>query len=426
MKKLILSLALIISLVSASFAESIFAHRFFEIKVDVPVSVSNNIIGLTDVLQKEVVIDLPKIADGLPETGASLRADVAPTVSIGVDIPRGLILGVNLGVDVSAGVGLSKDIFEFLGHGNEGKSSSFTQKTSNTFADVFAVAALDGGWNTKNSKLKITGSAFSALAHFDAGDTYVKVYSQENKSGVQAKVDAKLYSLIDYSKGFDDWQAILANMTQNMGFDLGVSYQRDIFRFLTVGGNLRMPLKPSTLNMLSSVSTEYGYELNLDKMLGSKEETEEPEEQEENLDDPAEEESKNDGQIIKQAQVLSTPYMINRPLKIGVSGSFHPFGSLLTTTGYAGIGVRHPFARDTSETHVYFDYAVSGRLSLWNILSLELSHEYMDEIFKNQVSVAFNIRLVEVDAGVSLQSTSFAQSFTGAGLGAFVTVCVGL
>ena len=68
---------------------------------------------------------------------------------------------------------------------------------------------------------------------------------------------------------------------------------------------------------------------------------------------------------------------------------------------------------------------VSGRLSLWNILSFELSHSRMDEIFKNELAVALNIRLVEVDAGVSFQSADFAKSFTGAGVGAFVTVCVG-
>ena len=77
------------------------------------------------------------------------------------------------------------------------------------------------------------------------------------------------------------------------------------------------------------------------------------------------------------------------------------------------------------ETQFYVDYSVAGRLSLWNILSLSLSHSYMDEIFKNEIALALNIRLAEVDAGVSFQSPSFTKSFTGAGVGAFVTVCVG-
>jgi hypothetical protein len=131
--------------------------------------------------------------------------------------------------------------------------------------------------------------------------------------------------------------------------------------------------------------------------------------------------------------VLSNPYSIHRPMKIGISADFHPFGTLLTTSGYFGLGFRHPFSAvinkvttgGLDETQFYVDYSVAGRLSLWNILSLSLSHSYMDQVFKNQVALEVNIRLVEVDAGVSFQSPSFTKSFSGAGVGAFVTVCVG-
>lgn len=419
MKKLVISIALLVSLVSASFAENFFAHRFFEIKVDVPVSVSNNLVGLTEVMQKKVVIDLAKIADELPDSGASLKAAVAPEISIGIDIPKGLILGVNVGVDADVGVGLSKDIFELIGNGNKGKSSDFTQKTSNTFADLFAHTTVTGGWNSKQSKLKVSGSVFWALAHFDAGDTYVKLYTQENKSGFEANIDAKLYSPVDYSKELSDTQAILAQMKNNGGFDVTVDYQRDLFRFLTVGGTIHMPLKPSTLNMVSKVSSNYSYEFDFAEMFSGEDESSE------NSEGESSESEDSSKDMIQEAQKLANPYKIHRPLKLGASVDFHPFGTLLTTSGYLGIGVRHPFASDKSETNLYVDYSVAGRLSLWNIISLEIEHSRMDEIFKNQLALALNIRLVEVDAGVSLQSSSFAKSFTGAGLGAFVTVCVG-
>lgn len=429
MKKLILSFALIISLVSASFADSGFTHRFFEIKVDVPVSVSNNLMSLSDIFQKVVVVDLPKIADSLPDNGASIKADVAPTISIGVDIPRGLILGINIGAEADVSVGLSKDIFDFIGHGNNGKTE-LKQNTSNTYADLFAYASLDVGWNTKQTRLKVTGSGFSSLGHFDAGDTYVKVYSNDDKSGFEAKVDAKLYSPIDYSNGFNDTQALLSNLGNNLGFDVGVEYQKDIFKFLTVGGNVRMPLKPSTLSMLSQVSKDMEYSFSFDELLGGSSSSEENNEggEGENTEstEEAAEENNNSSDFIQKAVVLDTPYKIHRPFKLGVSADFHPFGSLLTTSGYLGIGVRHPFATNKNETQAYIDYSVAGRFSLWNILSFEASHSRMDEIYKNQFALELNIRLVEVDAGVSFQSTSFAKSFEGAGVGAFVTVCVGL
>ena len=260
MKKLLITFALLVSLVSASFAENFFAHRFFEIKLDVPVNISNNLFGITDLLQKQVVIDLAEIADNLPENGASLKADVAPSLSIGIDIPKGLILGLDIGADAAASVGLSKDIFDLIGNGNQGKSSNFTQKTTNTYFDLFAHTSITGGWNTKNSKIKVTGSLFWALAHFDASDTYVKFYSQDNKSGIEANLDARLYSPVDYSKDVSDVQAILSSMKNNGGFDIAAEYQRDLFRFLTVGGKVQIPLKPSTLDMCSMVTKDYAYD----------------------------------------------------------------------------------------------------------------------------------------------------------------------
>ena len=88
MKKIALSFVLFVSLISASFAENFFAHRFFEIKVDVPVDVSNNIVSLTDILQETAIIDLPQIADNVALDGAMIKAKAAPSFGIKIDIPK--------------------------------------------------------------------------------------------------------------------------------------------------------------------------------------------------------------------------------------------------------------------------------------------------------------------------------------------------
>jgi len=434
MKKLAISFVLLISLTTASFAENFFAHRFFEIKVDVPVNVSNNIIALSDILTETAIIDLPQIADNLKLVGASLKANAAPTVSINLDIPRGLILGFSVGAEADVGAGLSNDLFEFLGHGNVGMGNDFTMKASNTYADIFATAALKGGWNFKQSRFVVTGTAFSSLMHFDAGNSYARIYmnDEENEFGYEANLDAKLYTSAT-TDNLQDVNQILSAIKGNTGFDISGSYQRDLFRFLTVGASVRIPLVPSKLNTAYSVKTDppIGGKFNLDTLLGK-----DSEEGSSTQGDTREEEENSgldsEKDWLGEPQILSTPYAIHRPLKFGISADFHPFGTLLTTTGYLGLGFRHPFASainqstgGVDETQVYVDYSIGGRLSLWNILSLSLSHSYLDEIFKNEVALALNIRLIEVDAGISLQSPSFTKSFSGAGLGAFVTVCVG-
>ena len=436
MKKLLISFVLFASLIGASFAENFFSHRFFEVKLDVPVEVSNNLLGLTDIFKKDVVIDLAEIADNVADKGAAIKGNIAPALSIGIDIPRGLILGVKVGAEADIGVGLSDDLFEFLGKGNVGMDNKYKMGAENTYADLFATASVNAGWNTKKSRLEFTGTAFSALAHFDASDTYAKLYinDKENSFGYEANLDAKLYTNVNINNGFDDINAILNSITNNMGFDLSASYKRDLFRFLSVGATARIPLAPSKLSLCSSVSSKYSGEYSIEQMLGTnnddgnnsgdvEEEKEENEASKEAAFDP-----KN---MLGDPVVLATPYAIHRPMKIGISANFHPFGSLLTTSGYLGLGIRHPFASvinsgiDIANTDYYVDYAIAGRLSLWNIISFELSHEHMDEVYKNAFALSVNIRLVEVDAGVSLQSPNFTKSFTGAGLGAFATVAIG-
>ena len=433
MKKLALSFVLFISLLGTSFAENIFAHRFFEIKVDVPVNISNNIISLTDIFQETAIIDLPQIADNVKFNGAAIKAGASPSIGIKLDIPRGLILGVSVGAEADVGVGLSKDLFEFLGHGNTNMGNEFKMEASNTYADLFATVTIDGGWNTKKSRLEISGTAFSSIAHFDASNTGARIYlnDDDNTAGFEAKLDAKAYTIANI-EDLTNAEKLLSSIKGNIGFDVSANYKRDIFRFLSVGANARIPLVPSKLKIGYNVLYDMNQEFSFDTLLGkggedsgSSESAEEPKQEEE--------EATEDGGLFGEPTILSQPYSIHRPMKIGVSADFHPFGTLLTTSGYVGLGFRHPFAAvinkattgGLDETQFYVDYSVAGRLSLWNILSLSLSHSYMDELFKNEIAVALNIRLVEVDAGVSFQSPSFTKSFTGAGIGAFVTVCVG-
>ena len=434
MKKIAIVFALLISFVGTSFAKNPFAHRFFEVRVDVPVEVSNNLVSLKEVMQESVVIDLSEIAERVAFKGAAIKAFAAPTFSLNLDIPRGLILGLSVGVEGDASVGLSKDLFEFLGNGNVGMGDDFVVQTSNTYADIFATATVKGGWNFKKSKIEFEGTAFSTLAHFDASQTSARVFMKDNKVGVQANLEAKGYSNCDLAN-ISDVQGILSSIGDGIGFDVGAKYQRELFKFLTVGAQARIPIVPSRLNTGYNVTYTYDKYLGFDEFVGmggddgdDGSSSEVPQYQEGEDD----EDLTGLAAILGKPIKLETPYAIHRPLKFGISADFHPFGTLLSTTGYVGVGFRHPFAsainKDNGgrdETQFYFDYSIGGRLSLWNILSFSLSHSYMDEVFKNQFTVELNIRLLEVDAGVSFQSTNFAQSFTGAGVGAFVTLCVG-
>ena len=93
--------------------------------------------------------------------------------------------------------------------------------------------------------------------------------------------------------------------------------------------------------------------------------------------------------------------------------------------GTLGIGIQHPFSPNPAETYFYVDYLVGAKISLYNILSLYVSTERTDEIYKHKAMLALNFRLVEIDAGVAFESANLQTSFKGPGLGAFVTASVG-
>ena len=414
MKKLLISFALLISLVSGAFAENIFSHRFFEIKLDVDASVSNNLVTLQDFCKPDLVIDLPKIADSMGNNGFMSNVFIASGLSINLDIPNGIILGVNIGIEESSNLGLSKDIFDFIGHGNAGKSE-LKQSLSNTYLDLFATASVTGGWNLQNMKVSATGTSFWSLAHLTAGDSYIKVYNTEDgKFGAEIHSDASIYSTIDFNKDINDYNKIIKNTLNNGGFDITANVDYDLFRYLTLGATTRIPLVPSKLPMSAGINFKESYEVDLMDLLT-----------EEDKPDPENGGGKKNDDLLTDAVILSKPYAVHRPFKLGASVDFHPNGTLLSTYGYLGLGVRHPFAKQKSETQAYIDYTVGGKLSLWNMFTIDLCHSYNDEVFKNQITAAFNLRLVEADLGVSYQSPSFTKCFSASGFGAFASVSIG-
>ena len=103
---------------------------------------------------------------------------------------------------------------------------------------------------------------------------------------------------------------------------------------------------------------------------------------------------------------------------------FYPlFGTnLLSLRAGIGVGVRHPFAADAIG---YFNYYTGATVNLIDVLKVTASMSYMDRIFKNQIELAINARIIELDIGASLQSANFLKSWQGAGFGAYVNFAMG-
>lgn len=417
MKKLLLSCLMSIIMAASVFAASMdfFSHRIVEIKLDVPVGASNNVLGVGDIFTKNLFIDLGQFADSLPNNGLNVSFRATPSVGFTIDIPNGLILGARAGVDLIGTIGTSKDFYNFFGHGYSIGDKVKLDMLCNI--DAFAYTQTDFGWHLDELTFIVQPTVFASVAHVVSDKSYVSLQNTEDgKFIADVKGRVELYS--DLSE--DEIQNKEYNQAANYlfpgaGFDLSGTVKYDLFDFLSVTGFARIPLVPSRLNSVTVFEFEKSFELDIDTLLN-------------NPNEGGEDNTGNSGNNSSDEETGKTydvDYFINRPMKFTVGVDFHPFGNLMSYYGSFGLGFKHPFAENKMERGVYVDYLAGLKLSLAGIISMYLTTERTDEIYRHKAMAALSLRLIEIDVGAALESASFANSFKGTGAGIFVTGCIG-
>ena len=123
-----------------------------------------------------------------------------------------------------------------------------------------------------------------------------------------------------------------------------------------------------------------------------------------------------------QSYELEEKKYVNRPLKAKAYATYTPTLGLVEFCGGAGFGIYHPFNDDA---FFYPEYYLSAGINCFDFFKAKLSTEYTDQIFKHQAAVDVNVRLVEIECGVSFQSTDFLKSMNVTGIGAYVVTSIG-
>ena len=434
MKRISLIFITFVMLIAHSFAggADFFDHRIFEIKLNVPVNVSNNTLSVADFLQKEVIIDLKELYEGMPKKGFDITVDAMPSAGFALDFKKGIHFGVEAGVDIFSKVGVSKDLFRFIAKGNE-LNEEITVSV-NGYADVFAFTNLDIGFNLKRFNIRVQPAVFASIAHAVTTDSYVKASNGEDNSyNLVMNSNMDIYSSVPVTQELFGDTNLMVNQLINqlvptMGFDMSGQVSYKLTDFLKLTGSVRIPLAPSRLNYKTAFNYSSEYSVSVEKLMG-KGDSEEGENGETTGESTPAAETPTTESEPAATSLFSDPineiYKINRPMKFSISANFTPFSWLMSYYGTLGIGIKHPGAKNRAETYAYVDYLIGTKLSLINIISLYLSTERTDEIYKHKATLALNFRLVEVDAGLAFESANLQTSFKGSGLGAFVTACIG-
>lgn len=401
MKKLSAFIITAAILCSSLFAKGFFGSRFFEYKITAPLSVTNNVFALNDIMKETVVIDLREIADSIPNDGLVLTAGTMPSVEMNLNIAA-VSFGLKAGVDVTTKLALSRGLFDFVGKGlSVGEELDITLSPT---LDVFAFSELNVGIKFSRFNMYVRPGVFIPLVSTAGSSGGIKIVNNEDgsiKITTSSKID--VYSAVDINdltSGEITTEDIQTISSKGMGFDLALGLALPISRTMVVSADARVPMAPAKLLSHSSMLLENETTISMDSINDMNFEMPNPE------FTPGE----------------AADYKVNRPLKLVGYLDFYPVGNFIDLRVGAGLGVYHPFMETAK---AYPQYYAGLTLNLINMLKLSLSTEYTDQLFIHQLGTVFNLRLVEIDAGVSLQSSDFAKSWLVSGAGAYVVVCVG-
>ncbi len=395
MKKIILSVLSAVFLSSVALFGNSFGDRFFEIKTNLPVGISNNVLSFNNILVKNLQIDLKDFAGRVPSEGLKFAYNTNPELSLNFRISE-LRFGLDAGIDASGFFTTSKDLFDFFGYGNElGEEINVSFRND---LDVYAYTNVRLGMKLGNCKLVLQPTIFTPLFSM-SGDLAEFTYLNDEEGRVLARFtsDIAVHSLYDLDTEFLSFD--LPYYLKNMGVDLGGNISFQISPLTSIKFDARIPIMPGKMTYTKHLITEF----EIDTSIASMESLE------------AESDSSD-------YSVKDDVYYLNRPLKFDAYINYAPMGNLFNFCAGAGFGVFRPF---TNNFAFYPEYFFGADLSLAKIITLGVSTEYMDQVFKHEFGLDINVRFIEIAAGISLQSASFTKSFSATGFGGYVLFAFG-
>lgn len=430
MKRTIALLAL--ALTAAPFFADIYSpHRFVEGGGKLDLEAGQNLFGVSDLLVKDLVIDLPKIYDNMGSGGFYLNLGETANLFFNVNI-NGYGAGINVSESLSSTMNISKDFFKLLAYGNDLDREVSTSMSVNleSFINISAPIYL------RISKFKITATpSFFVPVLYLPNPAAKLTYTTNSDGKVTAKghADFSLYSLIDLSRGIkytesdgqtnttfdfsfltnssDLPQELLAACSGCGGVDLGIQIEFPWSSKLDFGAYANIPIFHGLLK--HSLSGSADFSMDMDGFMNHY----------------TSQDSSGDAYTLdykmSNLETNSSQYYVNRPLRAGVELAFRPLGNWFTLHPKIGVAMRNPFGEDFTIDSIYPEYSLSADLSLFKVLEASVCTQYTDRVFIHTLGLTLNARIMELNFLVGTSGGDFLKSFNLGGLKASVGLSVG-
>jgi hypothetical protein len=112
---------------------------------------------------------------------------------------------------------------------------------------------------------------------------------------------------------------------------------------------------------------------------------------------------------------------VSRPLRFDLYALFRPLRTqFLVLRPNAGLSLFTLYGSSPC-----FNLGLEGQLNLWRLFSVNLGTGFTELIWKHWLGITLNLRLVELNLGLSLRSQEFTESFKLNGLGVSLGLHIG-
>jgi len=353
-----------------------------------------------------IVIDLDRFFDGFRfNFGASIKPftfnfNWKDKWGFGLDIAH---------IDVTGNLSLSGNMVTF---------SEAVQDEFGVGGAVFVEVGVPVFFHYKDFKIRIRPAAYVPVVYTEPKISYTFV---ETATGTLFAVnyDMRFYSLVNLDGDMDD---ILQNLIDNskdipknnMGYDFGLNIEYPWFYNLDIGldlVNIPVPFATAKLNHYMQLSGSVWMDtsnLNITDLI-----VEDEEGNTQSFDDLRGTVYDYPDDIEPEFKYDADGKKIYRPFAMVLYAHYRPFDSrFLTLIPSFGFSINYLYTKIAA-----VEGGLSARFDLANMFITTLGVNYNDRKWKNSLDFTMNLRAVEFNMGISLQSQDFARSWQGAGLG---------
>jgi len=371
---------------------------------DIRIGLDNSLLGIGEIFQEELVIDLNKIGSSIRDGGMNLNVDGSVDILhldiLNIKIQEGLWnFGFFINTDGRINLNVPKSLFTLISEGffDQHLFEGMISASGGVYANTGVSAS------AKYGKLRagVKPTLFSPLVFIPRSGISYRL-DTEDAIDFSTEGEIMVYYPLDESGNFTGL---------NFGFDLTLDGEYALFPFLDVGGSLsRIPFAPATLrNRMKMSMSNLEFHLDGDKILQG----EMPELPNFNGDDPENPLFEN---------VFDTePRKVFRPFRFDTYARYKPFSTEILV-----IRPNMGFSVDGNERKGFFNAGLEVQSTLANdIIRLYLGTGCTEAIWKNRFGFVLNLRAIELGLGGALRADSFPGTFQGKGFDIGLGVRIG-